>query len=93
MFQRSENDPTLYFKKKENDILIICIYVDDIIYMGSSQYLIDGFKLSMISKFDMIDLGVLHYFLGLEVYQGDHDIFISQKKYTLDMLKKFNMLN
>ena len=41
----------------------------------------------------MTDLGVLHYCLGFEFYQGDHDIFIYQKKYMLDMLKKFNMLN
>ena len=51
-FQRSENGPTLYIKKKENNILIICIYIDDIIYIGLSQYLIDEFKLSMMSKFD-----------------------------------------
>ena len=69
------------------------IYVDDIIYMGSSQYLIYEFKLSMMSKFDMTDLGILHYFLGIKVYQGNHGIFISQKKCRLDMLKKFNMLN
>ena len=43
MFQRSENEPTLYIKKKKNANLIICIYVDDIIYMGSSQYHIDEF--------------------------------------------------
>ena len=80
------------FQRSENDILIICIYADDIIYMGSSQYLIDEFKLSMMSKFDMTNLGILYYFMGLYVYQGDHDIFISQKKYIMDMLKKFNML-
>ena len=68
MFQRSENEPTLYIKKKENDIFIICIYVDDIIYMGSTQYLINEFKLSIMLEFDMTDLDLLHYFLGLEVY-------------------------
>ena len=93
IFQRSEHGPTLYIKKKENYILIICIYVDDIIYMGSSQCLIDKFKLSMMSEFNMTDLGILHYFLGLEVYQGGQGIFTSQKKYMLDMLMKFNMLN
>ena len=94
MFQTSENKPNIYIKKKENDILNISIYVDDIIYMGSSQYLIifvDEFKLSMKSEFNMIDLGILHYFPGLEVYQGGHGIFISQKKYMLDMLRNFNM--
>ena len=54
--------------------LIICIYVDDIIYMGLSPYLIYE------SEFDMMDLGKLYYFIGLEVYQVDHGIFISQKK-------------
>ena len=58
MFQRSENEPTLYIKKKENDLLIICIYVYGIIYMGSSQYLINEFKLSTMSEFDMTDLGI-----------------------------------
>ena len=89
-FQRSENEPNIYIKKKESDILNICIYGDDIMDMGSSQYLIDEFKLSMMLEFDMTDLGILHDFLGLEVYQGDHGIFISQKKHLLDMLKKFN---
>ena len=88
MFQRSKNEPTLYIKKKENDILIIFIYVDDTIYMGSSTNLINEFKLSMMSEFDMIYLGILHYFIGLEVYRVDHGTFISQKKYMLDMLKK-----
>ena len=38
-------------------------------------------------------LGVIYYFLGLEVYQGDHGILIIQKVYILDIIKKFNMLN
>ena len=75
MFQRIENVPTLYIKKNENDSLFIFIYVDDIIFVGLSQYRIDVFKLSMMSEFDITYLGILHFFLRLEVYQGDHDIF------------------
>ena len=96
MFQISKNEPTLYMTKKNNNILIICIFIDGIIYMGSSQYLItfiDELKLSVMMEFNTIDLGGLHYFLGLEVYQHDHGIFIFQKKDMLDMLKKFSMLN
>ena len=48
--------------------------------MGSSQYLIDEFKLSMMPDIYMTDLGIFHYFLGLEVCQGEHGILISQKK-------------
>ncbi|OIT23111.1 putative mitochondrial protein, partial [Nicotiana attenuata] len=41
----------------------------------------------------MTDLGLLHYFLGLEVKQGEDGVFISQRKYAIDLLKRFNMLN
>ena len=43
-FKRSANEPTLYFKRQgEHDLLVVCLYVDDIIYMGSSESLITGF--------------------------------------------------
>ena len=47
----------------------------------------------MMGKFDMSELGLLHYFLGLEVNQNDDGILISQKKYATDLLKKFGRLN
>ncbi|XP_047264106.1 uncharacterized mitochondrial protein AtMg00810-like [Capsicum annuum] len=43
--------------------------------------------------FEMTDLGLLHYFLGLEVKQGEGDVFFSQKKYALDLLKRFGLVN
>lgn len=59
-FERSKNEPTLYLKKQgKNDILIICLYVDDMIYMGSSSALVDEFKICMKKKFEMSDLGQL----------------------------------
>ena len=66
-FKRSNNEPTLYLKKEgEHNILMVCLYVDDIIYMGSSNSLVTEFKKCMMNKFEMLDLGLLHYFLGLE---------------------------
>ena len=65
-FHRSESEPTLYVKvTSTGDILIICVYVDDIIYTASSNTLVKGFKESMTNEFDMSDLGLFHYFLGL----------------------------
>ncbi|RVW72893.1 hypothetical protein CK203_056383 [Vitis vinifera] len=49
------------------------------------------FKKSMMLEFDMIDLGKMRYFLGIEVMQRSDDIFISQKKYTQEVLERFNM--
>ncbi|GJR77080.1 retrovirus-related pol polyprotein from transposon TNT 1-94 [Tanacetum coccineum] len=91
---KSENEPTLYVKKSDNgDFLVVCIYVDDMIYMGSSQKLVSEFKSCMMSEFEMSDLGNLKYFLGLEVKQADDGIFVSQRKYAKDLLSKFGMQN
>ena len=80
-FERSANEPTLYFKRQgESDFLVVCLYVDDIIYMGSSESLILEFKSYMMKTFEMTDLVLLHYFLGLEVKQAAYGIFISQQK-------------
>lgn len=93
-FKRSENEPTLYLKQQGNgEFLLVCLYVDDIIYLGSSQSLIDDFKSCMMRTFEMTDLGLLKYFLGLEVLQSKEGIFVCQKKYAVDMLKRFNMAN
>ena len=80
-FDRSQNEPTLYVKRRDNsNFVIVCLYVNDMIYMGSCESLVEEFKSCMMGKFDMSDLGLLHYFLGLEINQNDDGIFISQKK-------------
>ncbi|CAL5368349.1 unnamed protein product [Camellia sinensis] len=53
----------------------------------------DDFKQSMMIEFEMSDLGLMHYFLGIEVAQSSAGIFISQKKYVREMLDKFQMVN
>lgn len=84
----------MYVKKRgTHEILIVSLYVDDMIYTSSSSQLITQFMLTMKSRFEMTDLGELHYFLGLEVIQTRDGIFLSQKKYINDTLKKYNMLN
>ena len=75
------------------DFLVVCLYVDDMIYMGSCESLVEEFKYCMMGMFDMSDIGLLHYFLGVELNQSKDDIFISQKKYVTDLLTKFGMLN
>lgn len=93
-FRRSDNEPTLYLKKQGTDeFLLVCLYVDDMIYIGSSKSLVNDFKSSMMRNFEMSNLGLLKYFLGLEVIQDKDGIFISQKKYAEDLLKKFQMMN
>ncbi|KAL0539376.1 hypothetical protein IC582_023587 [Cucumis melo] len=67
--KRSGNEPTLYVKKGgKNDFIIVSLYVDDIIYTSSFKSLVAEFKSYMKNKFEMTDLGLLHFFLGLEVW-------------------------
>lgn len=90
-FIRSKNEPTLYIKNDQHGkMLIICLYVDDMIYTGNLE--IDEFKLVMEKEFEMTDLGLMKYFLGIEVSQLESGMFISQSKYASDLLKRFKML-
>ena len=47
---------------------MISVYVDDLLYMGSIYKMNDEFKFSMMNEFEMKGLGVMKYFLGMEVY-------------------------
>lgn len=53
-------------------ILIECIYVDDMIFTINAQSLIKKFKQNMMRNFEMTNLGLLHYFLGIEIIQDSH---------------------
>lgn len=76
-FRRSPSDSHLYVKHTGSDILILVVYVDDLIIIGSSIYLIDAIKQSLCNSFDMTYLGLLHYYLGVDVWQTENSIFIS----------------
>jgi hypothetical protein len=64
--------------------------VDDLFLTGSES-LITECKRALTTKFEMKDLGLMHYFLGLEVWQKTDEIFPSQGKYTVEILKRFSM--
>ena len=55
--------------------------------------MIEEFKSEMIKRYEMRDLGLLHYFLGIENYQQEDEDFICQMKYTKTLLEKFRMKN
>lgn len=72
--------------------MMICLYVDDMIYAGSSQAVIYEFKKIMMDEFEMTGLGNLRFFLGLEIKQEEYGIFLSQQQYAKTLLKRFGML-
>eukprot|EP00253_Pinus_taeda_P029795 PITA_29795 len=90
-FDKCEGEPTVYIKEKDGKILIVVLYVDDVIFIGNDDYLIKSFKSAMKEEFEMTDMGLLRYFLGIEVDQNENGIFISQAKYVNEVLGRFNM--
>ena len=67
---------------------MVCLYVDDMIYTGN--LMLEDFR-TMKKEFEMTDLGMMKYFLGLEVTQTDKGIFIYQHKYATVILQRFKM--
>ncbi|XP_066380053.1 uncharacterized protein [Miscanthus floridulus] len=74
-----------------NDTLIVQIYVDDVIFVGSSHALVKKFADVMSKEFEMSMMGELNFFLGLQIKQTSEGTFVHQGKYTKDVLKKFAM--
>jgi hypothetical protein len=90
-FTKSKIDSNLYFKVMNDEPVILLIYVDDLFLTGEDN-LITNCKKKLIAEFEMKDLGPMHYFLGLEVWQSPKKIFLNQGKYAVEILKRFDML-
>ncbi|CAL2241824.1 unnamed protein product [Prunus armeniaca] len=91
-FTKCPYEHTLLVKHgKECEILIVCLYVDDLIFTGNNEDMFKEFKKSMMEEFEMTYLGKMHYFLGIEVKQTSNGVFIGQKKYAEEILKRFHM--
>jgi hypothetical protein len=68
------------------------LYVDDLFLTGVEK-LITRCKKKLASEFDMKDIGLMHYFLGLEVWQQPGEIFLEQGKYAVEILRRFGMMD
>ncbi|GJR37855.1 putative ribonuclease H-like domain-containing protein [Tanacetum coccineum] len=89
-YRRGTIDKTLFIKKDKNDIMLVQVYVDDIIFGSTKRSWCDEFEALMKSRFQMSSMGELTFFLGLQVKQKEDGIFISQDKYVAEILKKFD---
>jgi hypothetical protein len=87
-FKMGSVDKTLFLLKHNNDTLLVQIYVDDIIFGGSSNALVSRFLDLMSREFEMSMMGELNFFLGLQIKQTQDGTFVHQGKYTMDVLKK-----
>ena len=72
------------------DPIILALYVDDLFISGAER-LIRRCKVDLATEFEMKDIGMMHYFLGMEVWQEDGRVFLGQGKYAHDILHRFDM--
>ena len=86
-FRKSELDHTLFTLNTTSGIICLLVYVDDIIITGSDKVGIQETKDYLKSVFEIKDLGEMKYFLGIEICRSKEGLFMSQRKYTLDLLK------
>jgi hypothetical protein len=91
-FTKSKADSNLYFKVVDGGPVILLLYVDDLFLTGEEK-LITETKRKLDVEFEMKYLSMMHYFLGLEVWQRPSEIFLNQGKYAIEILKRFRMMD
>nr|GFA83946.1 hypothetical protein [Tanacetum cinerariifolium] len=87
-FSKGFIDPTLFISKHGGDIFLVQIYVDDIIFGSTNPKLSKQFEKLMHGKFEISMMGELKFFLGIQIHQSPHGIFINQAKYAQEILIK-----
>jgi hypothetical protein len=91
-FTKSKEDSNLYYKVVDGGPVILLLYVDDLFLTGDEKLITESEE-KLATKFEMKDLGMMHYFLGLEVWQKLDEIFLNQGKYIVEILKRFRMMD
>ena len=87
-FIQSKADYSLFTRNQVHELTIILVYVDDIIVTGNNADAISSLKAFLHQRFHLKDLGILKYFLGLEVARSRKGIFLSQRKYANEILQE-----
>lgn len=92
-FVQCQTDHTMFAKHSmDGKIALFIVYVDDIVITGDDYDQIKHLKSLLANEFEVKDLGQLKYFLGMEIARTKNGIYVSQRKYTLDLLKETGML-
>ena len=89
-FTKSKVDPNLYFKVMDDKPVILLLYVDDLFSTWIEKQIVEC-KKKLAKEFEMKDLGLMHYFLGMEVWPNWEGIFLNQGKYAVEILKRLDM--
>ena len=89
-FKINECDKCVYVKNTEKWYVIVCLYVDDMLIIGSNNKIIKTTKKMLNSKFDMNDMGKTDVILGMKIIRTSDRYVLSQSHYVEKILEKFN---
>jgi hypothetical protein len=84
-FSKSHADPNLYYKVVNNAPMILFLYVDGL-FLTSAKPLVIQCKKELVLEFDMKYLGLMHYYLGLEVWKNRGEVSLGQGKYVVNII-------
>lgn len=90
-FKISQLDNSLFIFHGPTYVIFVLVYVDDIVITGSTSTAVSQLISSLQKEFAIKDLGPLHYSLALKATRDKSGLFLTQTKYALDLLKRFNM--
>ena len=90
--QKRKSDYSVFHRNSQAGIILLDVYVDDIIITGDDMAGISSLKSFLHGQFHIKDLGMLKYFIGVEVMRSKRGIFLSQRKYVLDLLSETRKL-
>ena len=92
-YTQSQEDHTMFFKhSNEGKIVVLIVYMDNIIVTGDDHLEIKRLKMLLARDLEIKDLGALKYFLGMEFARSRKGMFVSQRKYVLDLLKETGLM-
>lgn len=93
-FLKCTTEHGVYIKgSNTTNLTVVCLYVDDLLVTGNNETEIANFKGEMMREFEMTDLDLISYFLGIEFKRTDEGVIMHQGRYARDVLKKFRMVD
>ncbi|GKE83972.1 ribonuclease H-like domain-containing protein, partial [Tanacetum coccineum] len=92
-FHHSRCDSSLFIYTQGMETAYLLLYVDDIVLTASSETLLERIIASLHHEFSMTDLSSLNYFLGISVTRDSSGMFLSQRKYVVEILERAHMVN
>lgn len=92
-YHQSHTDYSLFTIKSQDSYTAVLVYVDDILVCGDNEATIKDLKEFLDDKFSIKDLGLISYYLGIEILRNSAGMFLSRKKYALDLIKEADLLS